>query len=209
MPRTVSSRSMSLLTESEAQLVLASAPRNLTELTPRALKGKTQRARKLVGKYQDLARRQRREATGRRVPTRGRRAEHNMNTVRKAVLIQRALEKFEKRLDTLEHKAQRAAASKAAAGHVTPRRASTSTAKRRAAGHAPGKAGKRVSATPRKATSRAGHAATSSRTSSGRVQAASGQKKGGALKKSRGVGIGRAAHAGSQGRRVQGKRDAR
>lgn len=211
MPRTIASRSMSLLTESEAQLVLASAPRNVTELTPRALKGKTQRARRLVGKYQDQARRQRREAIGKRVPSRGRKAEHNMNTVRKAALIQNALERFEKRLELLERKAERAAAIKSkAAVHRTPRRTATSTAKRRAKGHAPGEAkpSGRISATTRKASGRVVASTTKvSRSGTGKVRAAAATKKGGALKKKRAVGIGRAAHAGSLGRRKQGKRD--
>ena len=163
MPRTVSSRAMSLLNESEAQLVLASAPRNLTELTPRALRGKTQRARRLVGKYQDQARRQRREAIGKREPTRGRRAQHNMNTVRKAELIQHALERFEKRLEVLDRKAQRIAATKAVV-HAPTRRAKTSVVKRSASGHAPGGAAKvkRSLASTRTATGATVHRAGAS-----------------------------------------------
>ncbi|MFY1826788.1 hypothetical protein ACN47A_12790 [Myxococcus fulvus] len=100
--RTTPEKKMSLLTENEAQLVLASAPRNLMELSRRELRGRIQRARRLMDKYGGLATRQRREALGKRTPTRSKRAEGNANTRRKATYFRQALMRFEKRLAMLD-----------------------------------------------------------------------------------------------------------
>ncbi|WP_164018545.1 hypothetical protein [Pyxidicoccus trucidator] len=189
--RTVPSKRMSLLTESEAQLVLASAPRNVSELSPRELRSKIQRTRRLMKKYEDQAKRQRREALGKKTPTRSRRAEGNFNTRQKAEYFALTLERFEKQLTRLERKtsARPRAVSGARAkqgARRTPTRTRVATGGRK----------------PARRTRTAGRTAKVSR-------AASRQKKGGALKQQRFPAVKRQSHAAARGRRTQARRDQR
>lgn len=180
--RTVPTKRMSLLTEREAQLVLSSAPRNLVELTPRELRNSIQRARRLMGKYEDQAKSQRREARGTKVPTRSRRAQGNTNTRRKAEYFAVTLERFEKRLALLEKKKE--LATRAAKARTT--RTTTRTTRRtttRAASPT------RKRAQPRRATKT--------------------QKRSGALAQKSFPAMKRQAHASARGRRTQARRDQR
>ncbi|NOK16700.1 hypothetical protein [Corallococcus carmarthensis] len=185
--RTLPSKRMSLLTEREAQLVLSSAPRNLAELTPRELRGRILRTRRLMEKYQDAAQRQRREALRKTVPSRSRRAEGNINTVQKAEYFALTLERFEKRLALLERKAQVRA------------RAASSPAPRRA---------KRVAAGGRKPARRTRAAGRTAKAAVSRKRT-SRQKRGGALKQERFASLKRQAQASGRGRRTQARRDSR
>jgi hypothetical protein len=188
--RTIPSKRMSLLTEREAQLVLSSAPRNLAELTPRELRSRIQRTRRLMEKYQDQARLQRREALGRKTPTRTRRAEGNLNTRQKAEYFALTLERFEKRLALLERKAtvRTRVVSGTRTGRGTTRRTTVRVATR----------GRK----PARRTRTAGRTAKVS-------GVASRQKKGGARKQQRFASVKRQAHASARGRRTQARRDQR
>ncbi len=190
--RTLPSKRMSLLTEREAQLVLSSAPRKLAELSPRALRGRIQRTRRLMEKYQDVAQRQRREALRKEVPSRSRRAEGNHNTLRKVESFAAALERFEKRLALLERRAQ---VRTRAASSPGPRRATRKPATRVATG------GRK----PVRRTRAAGRTVKAP----GAKRSASRQKRGGALKQERFPSLKRQANASARGRRTQGRRDAR
>jgi hypothetical protein len=187
--RTIPSKRMSLLTEREAQLVLSSAPRNLTELSPRELRSRIQRTRRLMEKYQDQARLQRREALGRKTPTRTRRAEGNLNTRQKAEYFALTLERFEKRLAQLERKAT--VSTRAVSGTRTGRGTRRATVRVATRGRKPARR-----------TRTAGRTAKAS-------GAASRQKKGGALKQQRFTSVKRQAHASARGRRTQTRRDQR
>ncbi|NTX07408.1 hypothetical protein HUA74_05970 [Myxococcus sp. CA051A] len=196
--RTIPSKKMSLLSETEARLVLSSAPRNLTELSTRELRGRVLRARRLMTKYESLARRQRREALGRRQPTRARRAEGNANTLRKATYFRQALMRFEKRLAMMERR--EAVAAKRAR---TVRKVSST---RRT----------RASAPARRATRTVGgrkpvrRARTAGRTATTSVRATRAQRrKGGARKQQRFGAVRRNAHTTSRNRRTQARSDQR
>ncbi|NOK13643.1 hypothetical protein [Corallococcus exercitus] len=186
--RTLPSKRMSLLTEREAQLVLSSAPRNLSELTPRELRARIARTRRLMEKYQDAAQRQRREALRKEMPSRSRRAEGNSNTLQKAEYFALTLERFEKRLAMLERKEQVRTRAASSPGPRRAKRAAPAAAK----GHKPARR-----------TRAAG------RTAKAAAPPASRQKRGGALKQQRFASLKRQAHASGRGRRTQGKRDAR
>ena len=187
--RTIPSKRMSLLNEREAQLVLSSAPRNLAELSERELRSRILRARRLMEKYQTQADRQRREALGRRVPTRTRRAEGNLNTRRKAEYFALTLERFEKRLALLQRKA-------AASARVTRR-----TPARRTARPATARVATRGRKPARRTRAAGRTAATGTRRGS--------RQKGGALKAQRFPSVKRQAHASARGRRTQARRDSR
>ncbi|RKH91518.1 hypothetical protein D7Y21_02725 [Corallococcus sp. AB045] len=184
--RTLPSKRMSLLTEREAQLVLSSAPRNLAELSPRELRGRILRARRLMEKYQDAAQRQRREALRKEVPSRSRRAEGNRNTLRKAEYFAVTLERFEKRLALLERKAQ---VRTRAASRPAPRRTTRAAT------------GGRKPARRTRAAGRTAKAPASKQ--------ASRKKQGGALKRERFSALKRQVHASTRGRRTQTQRDSR
>ncbi|WP_338873299.1 hypothetical protein [Myxococcus stipitatus] len=192
MPKSPSKK-MSLLTEPEARLVLSSAPRNVVELSARELRARILRARRLMRKYQDTARRQRREALGRRVPTRSRRAEGNANTVRKALYFQQALSRFEKRLVLLERQEARAAAL-AARKRAAPRRAVRAKRATRAT----------VGRKPVRRVRAAGKTATLSRRG---VKAQ--RRKGGARKQQGFASVRRISHGVARNRRTQARRDSR
>ncbi|MHA7630906.1 hypothetical protein [Corallococcus sp. M7] len=89
-----------LMNAREMRLVLASAPRNLMELSRRELMGMVRRARGLVGQYEKLAHRLRREAM--RVPMGSRVMGGRMDTRRKAALFRKALTRFESQLRRME-----------------------------------------------------------------------------------------------------------
>ncbi|NOJ91524.1 hypothetical protein HMI51_00985 [Corallococcus coralloides] len=185
--RTLPSKRMSLLTEREAQLVLSSAPRNLAELSPRELRGRILRARRLMEKYQDQAQRQRREALRKEVPSRSRRAEGDRNTLRKAEYFALTLERFEKRLALLERKAQvRTRAASRPSGIRKTTRAAT---------------GGRKPARRTRAAGRTAKAPVSRK--------ASRKKQAGALKQERFASLKRQSHASARGRRTQARRDSR
>ncbi|XXF80258.1 hypothetical protein P2318_11035 [Myxococcaceae bacterium GXIMD 01537] len=194
--RNAPSKPMSLLTEPEVRLVLSSAPRNVTGLTPRELRTRIQRSRRLVEKYRDKAQRQRREALGKQRPTRGRRAQGNQNTLRKVAFLQLALTRFEKRLALLEARLAVSTARRAAARGRTVRKAATArkvtTARKAVSGRKPARR-----------TRAAG------RTAKRKVSGISRQKRGGALKQQRALSRGRVAHGVARNRRVQARRDQR
>ena len=73
--RKVKDPGVALMNDREMRLVLASAPRNLMELSQRELKGMVKRARGMMDKYTQRSHMLRREASGKRVSTRGRKAE--------------------------------------------------------------------------------------------------------------------------------------
>ena len=100
--RTLSEKRMSLLTKPEAELVLSSAPSNVRELDARQLRTRIQRARRMIDKYEGKARTQHREATGRKTPTRSRRAEGADNTRTKTRYFEQSLARFEKQLERVE-----------------------------------------------------------------------------------------------------------
>lgn len=192
--RTIPSKRMSLLSEREAQLVLSSAPRNLSELSPRELRSRILRARRLMEKYQDLARRQRQVALGKAVATRSRRAEGNLNTRRKAEYFALTLERFEKRLALLERRGRvRTRSVSGARTQRTTRRAPARVAK--------------TGRKPARRTRAAGRTVTAPRPASGKR--ASRQKRGGALQQQRFPAVKRQAHARASGRRTQARRDRR
>ncbi|NNC15256.1 hypothetical protein HRD49_17805 [Corallococcus exiguus] len=89
-----------LMNAREMRLVLASAPRNLMELSRRELMGMVRRARGMVDQYEKLARRLRREAM--RVPMGSRVIGGRMDTRRKAALFRKALTRFESQLRRME-----------------------------------------------------------------------------------------------------------
>ncbi|MCY1023486.1 hypothetical protein [Pyxidicoccus sp. MSG2] len=182
---------MSLLTEREAQLVLSSAPRNLAELSPRELRSRILRTRRLMEKYQDQARLQRRVALGRKTPTRTRRAEGNLNTRQKAEYFALTLARFEKRLAQLERKATTVSRTRVVSGTRTGRATRRTTV--------------RVATRGRKPARRTRTAGRTAKVSG----AASRQKKGGALKQQRFASVKRQAHASARGRRTQTRRDQR
>lgn len=157
--RTLPEKRMSLLTKPEAELVLSSAPRNISELDTRQLKSRIQRSRRLISKYQAQARTQRREATGRITPTRSRRAEGAANTKTKQQYFELSLVRFEKQLEKLDRqKAREAAARKRAAATTRAASSKRAVTARRAA------AAKRPAAAKRSATAK--RAATKTRVAS-------------------------------------------
>ncbi|MFB1480727.1 hypothetical protein [Corallococcus sp. RDP092CA] len=89
-----------LMNAREMRLVLASAPRNLMELSRRELMGMVRRARGLVVQYEKLTHRLRREAM--RVPMGSRVVGGRMDTRRKAALFRAALSRFESQLRRME-----------------------------------------------------------------------------------------------------------
>jgi hypothetical protein len=84
-----------LCTDREFELVEASMPAHVRQLTPSALRQKIERARKLRDKYRDLAKRQRLEARGKRRPSGTRPAQGNENTERKAEIFDEVLDRFQ------------------------------------------------------------------------------------------------------------------
>lgn len=187
---------MSLLSEPEARLVLSSTPSKVTELSSRELRGRIQRARRLMKKYEDLARIQRREALRKRVPTRSRRAEGNANTVRKARYFQQALTRFEKRLAQLERLAARALTRppRKAMGARRTRAATPARKTPRASGGR--KPVRRVRAAGRTATASVRETRTQ-------------RRKGGARKQQGFSAVRRNAHAVARNRRTQARKDQR
>ncbi|QSQ26681.1 hypothetical protein JY651_17875 [Pyxidicoccus parkwayensis] len=199
--RTVPTKRMSLLTEREAQLVLSSAPRNLSELSPRELRSRIQRTRRLMEKYQDQARQQRREALGRVAPSRSRRAEGNVNTRQKAEYFARTLERFEKRLAKLEAEATRVRSGTRVTRVTRTTRGTRRGTARRAVALGALARGTMGGRKPARRTRAAGRTAT--------ARGASRQKKGGALKQQRFPSVKRQSHASARGRRTQTRKDQR
>lgn|GEM_PF-5212926 len=197
--RTIPSKKMSLLSETEARLVLSSAPRNVMELSTRELRGRIQRARRLMTKYEDQARRQKREAMGRRQPTRSRRAEGNANTMRKAMYFRQAMMRFEKRLAMMERREEMEARRMRATRKMsTARRATRKAPSVRRATRATG---------GRKPVRRA---RTAGRTATTSMRATRAQRaKGGARKQQRIGAVRRNAHTTSRNRRTQARSDSR
>ncbi|MCP3062837.1 hypothetical protein LXT21_29035 [Myxococcus sp. K38C18041901] len=226
--RTTPEKKMSLLTENEAQLVLASAPRNLMELSRREVQGRIQRARRLMDKYDGLATRQRREALGKRTPTRSKRAEGNANTRRKATYFRQALMRFEKRLAMMDRQeammAKRARVAKKATGaRKTPRAAGGSTRRTRtgtATRTTGGVRRTRAGATTRTRTGAATRAvggrkpvrrmSAAGRTATGSVRQVKAQRRKGGARKQQGFGsMRRASHVRGRNRRTQARKDSR
>ncbi|RKH16608.1 hypothetical protein D7Y13_04045 [Corallococcus praedator] len=187
--RKVKDPGVALMNDREMKLVLASAPRNLMELSERELKGMVKRARGMMDKYTQRSHMLRREASGKRVPTRSRKAEGDMNTRRKAALFRTALSRFEMQLGRMERAAMRKA-------RPAMRKARPAMRKRPVARKA-------TRATPlRKKT------AMAKRTARPAGYARRGQVKGGARKAQGFSSMKTQAHRASQGRRTQARRDA-
>jgi hypothetical protein len=87
-----------LCTRPELELVEASYPASLKQLTPARLRQKAARARKLRDKYRDLSRRQRLESRGKASPRRSRPARGHDGTDRKADLFAEVLDRFQTQL---------------------------------------------------------------------------------------------------------------
>jgi hypothetical protein len=114
--RTLKSVPLSLLTQPEARLVLASAPRNLAGLSRQDATSKAKQARRLSTKYRGLARRQGAQARRRAPPRGAKRAEGSENTERKAAIFADAQRAFEGRLHQLDQKPKAKARPRAKAG---------------------------------------------------------------------------------------------
>ncbi|MBZ4398434.1 hypothetical protein OWM54_23450 [Myxococcus sp. MISCRS1] len=216
--RTTPEKKMSLLTENEAQLVLASAPRNLMELSRRELRGRIQRARRLMDKYDGLATRQRREALGRRTPTRSKRAEGNANTRRKATYFRQALMRFEKRLAMLDRQeammAKRARVTRKATGaRRTTRAAGGSTRRTRTATRTTGGARRTRTGTATRAVGGrkpVRRMSAAGRTATGSVREMKAQRRKGGARKQQGFSsMRRASHVQGRNRRTQARKDSR
>jgi hypothetical protein len=87
-----------LCTKPELELVEASFPPDVKQLTPVRLRQKVERTRRIRDKYRDLSKRQRLESRGKTDPRRSRPAQGNANTERKATLFDETLGRFEKQL---------------------------------------------------------------------------------------------------------------
>jgi hypothetical protein len=87
-----------LCTKPELELVEASFPPDIKQLTPGRLRQKVERTRRIRDKYRDLSKRQRSESRGKAEPRRSRPAQGNANTERKATLFDETLNRFEKQL---------------------------------------------------------------------------------------------------------------
>ncbi|WP_426748907.1 hypothetical protein VZQ01_21920 [Myxococcus faecalis] len=216
--RTTPEKKMSLLTENEAQLVLASAPRNLMELSRRELRGRIQRARRLMDKYDGLATRQRREALGRRTPTRSKRAEGNANTRRKATYFRQALMRFEKRLAMLDRQeammAKRARVTRKATGaRRTTRAAGGNTRRTRTATRTTGGARRTRTGTATRAVGGrkpVRRMSAAGRTATGSVREMKAQRRKGGARKQQGFSsMRRASHVQGRNRRTQARKDSR
>jgi hypothetical protein len=209
-----------LCSQRELELVDASSPRNIRELSPARLKQKVTRARALRDKYRDLAKRQRLEARGKKRPQSRRPAQGNENTVRKAELFDEVLERFQSRVETVGDDGagkQRTAKKRAAEQSTATKRggAKKSTAKKSTA----------RKGAARKSAARKGAARKSAAKTGPQAQemAEPGTPGAAALKgaRRRTAGAGRsdkmnqaidrkrAAHTRSAGRRNQSKRDRR
>jgi hypothetical protein len=196
--RSISSKVMSLLSERETQLVLASAPRNLSELSTRELRSRLTRTRRLMDKYEAQARSQRQEARGKREPSGARRVEGDLNTRRKAEFFKQVLKRFEDRLSQLERPEPTRSRSAGRAAGARSARAAPEKRVRTAGGAQP--AAKPAATLSRKAAKPA---------AAGLTRRASPRGKGGALKQQRFPSINRQAHGSSRGRRIQARRDRR
>jgi hypothetical protein len=84
-----------LCTAREYELVEASFPDNIRQLTPSKLKQKVERARKLRDKNRDLMKRQRLELRGKRSPRGARPAQGTANTEKKADLFDEVMQRFQ------------------------------------------------------------------------------------------------------------------
>jgi hypothetical protein len=116
----------------ELELVEASYPASVKQLTPGRLRQKVQRARRLRDKYRDLSRRQRLETRGKRDARASRPSQGHANTDRKAELFQEVLDRFETQLGRAEPGAAAGRPAADAAGKKTG-------AKKAGAGKAGGK----------------------------------------------------------------------
>jgi hypothetical protein len=87
-----------LCTKPELELVEASFPPDVRQLTPGRLRQKVERTRRIRDKYRDLSKRQRLESRGKTDARRSRPAQGNANTERKATLFDETLGRFEKQL---------------------------------------------------------------------------------------------------------------
>jgi hypothetical protein len=186
-----------LCTQRELELVDASRPQHMKELTPARLKQKITRARALRDKYRDLSKRQRLEARGKKRPQGGRPAQGNENTRRKAELFAEVLERFQAGLDRAERRETEPAAKRAGAKKGVAKRARKG-AKKRARKGASGGAQAREMAEPRSPGASAMKGARRRTAGAGRADGSN-----------RGTDRSRAAHTRSAGRRGQAKRDRR
>jgi hypothetical protein len=87
-----------LCTKPELELVEASFPPDIKQITPGRLRQKVERTRRIRDKYRDLSKRQRSESRGKAEPRSSRPAQGNANTERKATLFDETLNRFEKQL---------------------------------------------------------------------------------------------------------------
>lgn len=190
-----------------AEMVLFDAARrdSIGSLTPRALKGKIERTRRLRDKYRDLFQRQRLDTRARTGTKLGRSGAANQRTKEKAALLAEVLERYQARLAYVEE-AEKRAALKAAQARAKADRAAASkaAAKARAAkAKRPAKSPKAPAAKPLAGASLVGPV--------GRTGFMNPRAKGVDTKRqlhsSRGTVI--QAHLRAAGRRNQAKRDRR
>lgn len=225
-----------LLTAAELSLFDQSRAAPIKDLTAARLRGKVTRTRALRDKYRDLYRRQTVATRGTPASKRSAVGGDNQRTGRKAEVFAEVLERFEARLTLLEGRAEReasraapakkaarskpATAPKAAAGKVAAKKAVATKArpvrlkaavkkalklKQAAVGH--GSSDTRSAKAPA-AQSPLGAAAAGAPPLSAPLDMPARAARRNPLKKSA-AGIALHAHAGSQTRRAQGKRDSR
>lgn len=225
-----------LLTAAELSLFDQSRAAPIKDLTAARLRGKVTRARALRDKYRDLYRRQTVATRGTPASKRSAVGGDNQRTGRKAEVFAEVLERFEARLTLLEGRAEREASRaapakkaarskpatvpKAAAGKVAAKKAVATKArpvrlkaavkkalklKQAAVGH--GSSDTRSAKAPA-AQSPLGAAAAGAPQQTAPLDIPARAARRNPLKESA-AGIALHAHAGSQTRRAQGKRDSR
>lgn len=98
-----------LMNERERQVMMASAPERLMELSRRELQAMVKRARVMMERYAQRMERMGRggPGTGGRIPLRSRKVEGAMHTRRKAAMFRTALARFELRLGRMAKAALR------------------------------------------------------------------------------------------------------
>lgn len=137
--RKVMDAGAALMSERERQVMMASVPRNLMELSRRELERMVKRARGIMDRYAQRSVPVERVVPGRRIPLRSRKVEGTtMHTRRKAAMFRTALARFELRLGRMAKAAlpkARPAMRKPRVGKSTralPSRTKTGKATRRA-----------------------------------------------------------------------------
>jgi hypothetical protein len=174
-----------LCTKSELELFSESLARQVKNFDTKALRARAGRARKLRDKYRQLADRQDREARGKQSARRRNPSQGSAQTRKKEQLFAETLRRFDKQLAAMEPPKTKRTAKKVKSKVASKPTKGRTTVKKKAV-KSTGEAAVRVPASAKKAISAAKKAR---RTASGRIR--------------------KDKHLSSQGRRKQGRRDAR